>query len=126
MESLDVDRTEKGDSVSESAQRANFSHSSSGGLSRISNGELPAPLIRSSSLDLIPSCIIRLNSSTWFLRGSFLGRRVDHDRRGTGIAVASNMDATDRGNGRSFADDEDEDRRDEVAALDVVRERGSR
>lgn len=69
--------------------------------------------------------MIRLNSSTWFPRGSFRGLRVDHDRRGTGIAVASNMEATDGGKGRSLEEDE-EDLRDEADGLEGVRDRASR
>jgi hypothetical protein len=50
---------------------------------------------------------------------------VGHGRRGTGIAVASNMDATDKGKGRSF-EEEEEDLRDEADGLDGVRVRASR
>lgn len=42
---------------------------------------------------------------------------MDHDRRGTGIAVASNMEATDSGKGRSFEEDDEEDLRDETGGL---------
>lgn len=51
---------------------------------------------------------------------------MDHDRRGTGIAVASNMEATDGGKGRSLDEDEEEDLRDEADGLDGVRDRASR
>lgn len=91
-------------------------------------GELPVPHVKSSSLDLRPSCINRLKSSTWLPRGNFRGRRLDQVRRGTGMAVASNIDATADGICRSLEDDE-EDRREvrEVAdVLDGVRGRASR
>jgi hypothetical protein len=51
---------------------------------------------------------------------------VDHDRRGTGIVVASNMEATDSGKRRSFEEDDEEDLRDETAGLYGVRDRASR
>lgn len=51
---------------------------------------------------------------------------MDHDRRGTGIAVASNMEATDSGKGRSFEEDDEEDLRDETGGLYGVRDRASR
>lgn len=51
---------------------------------------------------------------------------MDHDRRGTGIAVASNTEATDGGKGRSLKDEEEEDLRDEADGLEGVRVRASR
>lgn len=51
---------------------------------------------------------------------------MDHDRRGTGMAVASNMEATDKGKGRSFEEEDEEDLRDEADGLDGLRVRASR
>lgn len=50
---------------------------------------------------------------------------MDQVRRGTGIAVASSIEATAVGIGRSW-DEAEEDRRDEEDVLDGVRERASR
>lgn len=51
---------------------------------------------------------------------------MDQLFRGTGIAVASSIEATDVGIGRSFDEDEDDDRREDAGSLDGVRERASR
>lgn len=50
---------------------------------------------------------------------------MDQDRRGTGIAVASNIEETAAGTGRSW-DEEEDDRREALDVLDGVRERASR
>lgn len=51
---------------------------------------------------------------------------MDQPLRGTGIAVASSIEATDVGIGRSLEEGDDDDRRDEGESLDRVRERDSR
>lgn len=51
---------------------------------------------------------------------------MDQPLRGTGIAVASSIEATDAGMGRSLEEDDDDDRRDEAGILDGVRDRDSR
>jgi hypothetical protein len=126
IESLDTDPREKGDSCSDSLPGDSLSFSSSGGLSKMSRGELIALFIKSSSFDLMSSFSIRLNSSTWFPRGTFRGLRVDHDRRGTGIAVALSIEATEMGMFRSFDEEDDDERRDDADVLAEGRERGSR
>lgn len=121
MESLDTDLIEGGVARSDSVAFPNLSISSSGGLRSISNGEFAIPL-KQSSLDLIPSCIILVNSSTWLPRGSFRVLRVDQECLGTGIAVASNIEATAVRKGGSF-DEAEDDRRVDPGFLEGVRER---
>lgn len=97
-ESAEIDGAEyESDSLSPSLETKDFSLSS-GGLSRTSSAEFPVPQNSGSSS---PSISNLLKSCTWFPRGNLRDSRAAQLRRGTGIAVASNIDAIDVGTGRS-------------------------
>lgn len=97
-ESAEIDGAEyESDSLPPSLEAEDFSISS-GGLSRTSSAEFPVPQNAGSSS---PSISNLLKSCTWFPRGSLRDSRAAQLRRGTGIAVASNIDARDVGTGRS-------------------------
>lgn len=100
LDSVDTEWFETdGVSLSSSFSKADFSISS-GGLRRISSGELPGPPINSSSLNLTPSIRSLLKSSTWLPWGNLRESRALRFRRGIGIAVASRTEATELGRGR--------------------------
>lgn len=74
-----------------------------------------------SSLGLTSSRNIRLKSSSWFPRASFLGLRAFRLRRG-GMVVASSIELNDVGMWRSL-DELEVDRRDNSEPFEGVRDR---
>lgn len=90
MDSRDRERPEK-DGVSLPQSLSIDRSFSSGGLRRRSSAVFP--------LSSTPSINSRLKSCTWSPRGNLRDTRVDDDhlRRGTGMAVASRIEASDEG-----------------------------
>lgn len=85
-----------GVSLPQSLPTADLSFSS-GGLRRRSSAVFPLPSISGSFLASTPSINNRLKSCTWSPRGNLRDSRTDRLRRGSGIAVASRIEASEDG-----------------------------